>query len=288
MTSTEIQTHTHDADLAVAHQHRTVPSSLSSTSMTMEEKMRWSEMMSKGNMVPQQYRGNPANVLFALEYAESVHVPAIHALTSISVVNGRPAPMTNLMVTLARQAGHKVSTDYDPETKTATCVIWRRDEDEPSSPIVWDEAKAKKAGLWGAKGPWTNYTDQMLKWRAQSEAIRTHCVEVLAGVTESAEEIRDREGDRVKATAERTDRPRGGQSALERAKKKPQQDAKPEPGPVDSALAAIGKAETAEDLDRIMGHAETLGMTSEQINTIAEAAAARADELGLDAGEEQA
>ncbi|MGP9622563.1 hypothetical protein ACT3S7_06230 [Corynebacterium sp. AOP34-AQ2-28] len=286
MTSTEIQTQTHDADIAVARQQQAaVPSSLSSTVMTMEEKMRWSDMMSKGNMVPQQYRGNPANVLFALEYAESVHVPAIHALTSISVVNGRPAPMTNLMVTLARQAGHKVTTDYDPQTQTATCVIWRRDEDEPSSPIVWDEAKAKKAGLWGGKGPWSNYTDQMLKWRAQSEAIRTHCVEVLAGVTESAEEVRDREGDRVKATAERTDR-RGGQSALERAKKKPAPEEKADPS--QQALEGIGRCQDADQLDQMLNWAANQGLSEAQLDALKDAAAARADELGLVTEGEQA
>lgn len=198
-------------------------------SMTLEEKIRWSELMSQGDMVPKHYQGKPANVLFALEYAEAVGVPSINALTSISVINGKPGPATDLMVTLARRAGHKVWTNYDAQTGQATCIIHRADEEEPRPAVVWDKSTATTAGLWGKSGPWTMYPAQMLKWRAQSEAIRTHCVEVLNGATESAEELRDRmDGERRKVQANRV---QPGRSRLERAKAPEVEAPKPEPQP---------------------------------------------------------
>lgn len=214
-------------------QQQAVPEvGLARGTMSIDDKIAWSKLMSQGDMVPKQYQDKPANVMYALEYAEAVGVPAINALTSISVVNGKPGPSTDLMVTLARRAGHKVWTNYDAQTGEATCIIHRKDEEQPRPPVVWDKETAKTAGLWGKTGPWTQYPSQMLKWRAQSDAIRTHCVEVLNGASESAEEMRDRmDAERRKVQATRQD---GQRSRLERAKAatpEPQQVQKPEPQP---------------------------------------------------------
>ena len=183
-----------------AHQsaatHMTQPQSqasmsLSQTRMTIEEKVEWCKLMSAGDMAPKQYQGKPSNVLFALEYAEAVGVPAIHALMSIAVINGKPSPSSELMVTLARKAGHKVWTELADDKLSATTFVVRADMPDKVFSDTFDKQLAQQAGLWGKSGPWVNYPDVMLANRSKSRAIRMACPEVLAGVTTSAEEQAD-------------------------------------------------------------------------------------------------
>lgn len=167
--------------------------SLAQTRMTMAEKVEWCKLMSQGTMVPKQYQGSPSNVLFALEYAEAVGVPAIHALTSVSVVNGKPSPMADLMITLTRKAGHTTWTEVSEDGESATTYIIRKDMPERTFSETFDRKLAEKAGLWGKQGPWSQYPDVMLANRSKSRAVRMHCNEVLAGVDTSAEEQADME-----------------------------------------------------------------------------------------------
>lgn len=264
------------------------PTSLSNTKMTLAEKMEWSKMMSAGDLLSKTYQGKPANVLFALEYAESIGVEPITALMSVSVFNGKPNPDTDLMVALARRAGHKVFTDFDPETMTATCIIHRRDEDTPRPAIHWTRKDAERADLWG-KDNWRKYPGQMLKWRAQAEAIRTACVEVLKGATLSAEEARDldkAEPEAIQATATRKDRkPRG----LERVKPQPKPVEPAEEPDDELSPAAITILNTLEGCDLEAARElwrESAHLEDEEKDTVREAIKERIDTLGEDTAEE--
>lgn len=61
------------------------------------------------------------------------------------------------------------------------------------SPVVrtFSVADAKKAGLWGKGGPWTNYPKRMLAMRARAFALRDAFPDVLMGlgITEEVEDI---------------------------------------------------------------------------------------------------
>lgn len=210
--------------------------SLAQTAMTMEEKIEWCKLMSQGDMAPKQYQGKPSNVLFALEYAQAVKVPAIHALMSIAVINGKPSPSAELMVTLARQAGHKVWTEVADDRLSATTYVVRGDMPDKVFSDTFDKKLAQQAGLWGKQGPWTNYPDVMLANRSKSRAIRMACAEVLAGVTLSAEEQEDMiDGEIVDVAEEKPkqEKPKGLAAARKRTRKAPAKKApaKEEPAP---------------------------------------------------------
>lgn len=203
--------------------------SLSQSRMTMEEKVEWCKLMSAGDMAPRQYQGSPSNVLFALEYAEAVGVPAIHALMSIAVINGKPSPSAELMVTLTRKAGHKVWTEVADDGLSATTYVERADMPGKVFSDTFDKAKAQTAGLWGKSGPWQNYPDVMLANRSKSRCIRMACPEVLAGVTMSAEEQADMvDGEVVDETEKKQAKPKGLAAAKKRTRKAPAKK-KPEP-----------------------------------------------------------
>lgn len=153
----------------------------------LNEMMNWSRAMSQGNLMPRQYQGNPANLMFAAEYADALGISRIHVLTSIAVINGRPSPSADLMSAMVRQQGHKLRVTGDDTY--AEAVLIRSDDPEFEYKARWDEAKARKAGLWGNKGPWTLYPAAMLRARAISEVVRMGASDVMAGGIYTPEEV---------------------------------------------------------------------------------------------------
>lgn len=168
--------------------------------------MQWSEAMSNGDLLPAQYRGKPANLMFAAEYADSLGISRIHVLTSIAVINGRPSPSADLMAAMVRSHGHKLRV-YGDDT-TATAELIRSDDPDFTFTAHWDEAKARKAGLWGNRGPWTQYPAAMLRARAISEVVRMGAQDVMAGGIYTPEELGATvDADGVPVTSERVEQP---------------------------------------------------------------------------------
>lgn len=153
----------------------------------LNEMMNWSRAMSQGNLMPRQYQGNPANLMFAAEYADALGISRIHVLTSIAVINGRPSPSADLMSAMVRQQGHKLRVTGDDTY--AEAVLIRSDDPDFEYTARWDESKARKAGLWGNKGPWSLYPGAMLRARAISEVVRMGASDVMAGGIYTPEEV---------------------------------------------------------------------------------------------------
>jgi len=217
---------------------------------TLAEMMEWSKAMSTGDMLPRQYRGNPANLMFACEYADALGIPRINALTSIHVIDGKPTASADLIASLVRKAGHKLRVEGDDTYAEAT-IIRADDPDYVPKPVRWDEAKARKAGKWASKGPWTNYPAAMLRSRAITEAARMWASDALYGVIYTAEELGgtiDEDGAPVAARQQQrpqvvSSRPRSIAEVLGEP-----EDAEVVSVDVDSLLAAIEAAESKDVL----------------------------------------
>lgn len=153
----------------------------------LNEMMNWSQAMSSGTLMPRQYQNNPANLMFAAEYADALGISRIHVLTSIAVINGRPSPSADLMSAMVRQHGHKLRVTGDDTY--AEAVLIRSDDPDFEYTARWDESKARKAGLWGNKGPWSLYPGAMLRARAISEVVRMGASDVMAGGIYTPEEV---------------------------------------------------------------------------------------------------
>lgn len=154
---------------------------------SINQTMEWCNAMAQGDLLPQQYRNKPANIMFAAEYADAIGVSRIHVLTSIAVINGRPSPSADLMASMARTAGHRLRVTVNE--MSATAVLIRKDDPDFKFSATWDEARAKRAKLWGKSGPWSQYPEAMLRSRAISEVIRLGCPEVMAGAIYTPEEM---------------------------------------------------------------------------------------------------
>lgn len=147
-----------------------------------------SKQMADSSMLPRAYQKQPANLLWAIQYAESLGVHPMTAVTGIHVIDGKPTASAQLIGGLVRRAGHKLRVTFDRQTMTATAEIVRADDPEFVFKSVWTLDRAKDAGLAG-KNVWKQYPDAMLKARAITEVARDAAPESLYGVIYTAEEL---------------------------------------------------------------------------------------------------
>ena len=156
-------------------------------------KLQYAHELANSGLLPAQYRRNPANVLWAVEYGEMLGLPPMAAMTGVHVIEGKPSASAGLISGLVRQAGHKLRVWGD--NKSATCEITRSDDPEHVFSVTWtlreepgDNPSAEVAGLLG-KNTWKNYPSAMLKSRAITQCARDACEEVLYGLHYTPEEL---------------------------------------------------------------------------------------------------
>lgn len=153
---------------------------------TLSNKIQYAQAMAGSSLLPRQYQKQPANLLFALEYAEALGVSPIHAITSIHVIEGKPSASADLIASLVRKAGHKLRVTGDAQTCTA--VLIRQDDPDFEFTATWTLAQASTAGLTG-KGVWKSYPSAMLRARAITEVCRMGAPDALYGVIYTPEEL---------------------------------------------------------------------------------------------------
>ena len=159
-------------------------------SQTVGEIMKLAEQFAQTDLVPKEDKGKPANVLVKWQYGAEIGLSPMLALQSISVINGRPCVWGDGLLALVQ--GHKDCVDIQ-ETLVdgvAKCVVKRIGRSDTVATFSYDDAK--RAGLLGKQGPWSQYPERMLKMRARGFALRDAFSDVLKGI-KSAEEVMDYE-----------------------------------------------------------------------------------------------
>ncbi len=143
-------------------------------------------------LVPYQMRGNMGDMYLLMQIAKHLNIPFITALRGLSFIGDKdvkPAMTAQLMSALVRNAGHTLREQWDAETNTATATLIRKDDPSFEHVAVWDEEKARVAGLWESTPTWVQYPKAMLTARAMSEVCRHAASEVLLGFSYVPEEF---------------------------------------------------------------------------------------------------
>ena len=216
---------------------------------TFADAMEFGETVANSEFAPKDFKGKPASCMLAIQAGAEIGLAPLQALQSIAVVNGRPAVFGDaaLAVVKASPVCEYVieAVDGDGEQMVATCTAQRRGYPQPTV-VKFSVADAKKAGLWGKQGPWTQYPKRMLQMRARGFALRDAFPDVLKGLV-TAEEAQDyptpepvREPVMVRPAGEPA-RPATTAPRLEVAEETAEQKAR----------LAINRAKTLEDCDRL-------------------------------------
>ena len=158
------------------------------TPQTLDEAMRFADLMAKSSIVPKDYQGNPGNILVAVQWGAEIGLAPLQSMQSIAVINGRPSIWGDAMLALVRASGLMEYIKEDPTDEGCKCTLKRRGEAEVTRSFSVEDAK--KAGLWGKQGPWQTAPRRMMQMRARAFALRDVFTDVLRGVY-VAEEAQD-------------------------------------------------------------------------------------------------
>lgn len=159
---------------------------------TMEELFIFAKAVINSGLAPRDFK-TPEAVLVAVQMGMELGLPPMAALQGIAVINGRPAVFGDAMPGIVNSSG--LMEEYkDEQVGTGDelgqrVTVKRRGRADPLT-RVFTVAMAKKAGLWGKAGPWTQYPDRMLLMRARSWALRDAFPDVMRGMA-CVEEVRD-------------------------------------------------------------------------------------------------
>lgn len=159
---------------------------------TLDELTRFANGVITSKLAPKCF-STAAQVIVAMQWGAEVGLKPMQSLQSIAVINGRPALWGDAVVALAWASGKLLALDESSEGSgdalTAVCRV-RRIGQEQHAERRFGVADAKRAGLWGKAGPWTQYPQRMLQMRARSWCFRDNFADVLCGLA-VAEEARD-------------------------------------------------------------------------------------------------
>ncbi|HTJ40062.1 MAG TPA: hypothetical protein VL738_43235 [Dactylosporangium sp.] len=169
----------------------------------------YAERLASSGLLPAQYRRQPANVLYAIEYGRMVGLAPMAAITGVHVIEGKPGASAALISALVRRAGHKLRVTGNGQS--ATAIIIRADDPDFEYRVTWTLRKnsdgnpsAEESKLLN-KAIWQQYPASMLKARAISQVARDACEEVLFGLHYTPEELGaevDEEGEPVAAPSQ--------------------------------------------------------------------------------------
>lgn len=172
-----------------------------------DELVRFAETVSNSGLAPKGME-KPQAVFVAVQMGLEVGLTPMAALQNVAVVNGRPTLWGDAQLAVCRGTGELetfeewfevggVKTTRNPaeykDDTAAVCKVKRTGGQEVES--AFSVADAKRAGLWGKAGPWTQYPFRMLRNRARSFALRDTFGDALKGFR-SAEEAKDDEPER--------------------------------------------------------------------------------------------
>lgn len=151
---------------------------------SMEEVYRLAVAVCKAGMAPKGL-DTPEKATVAMLHGLEIGMTPMAALQRIAVVNGRPTIWGDAAIGLVRGSGLcefvRETMAGEGDNRVAKCEAKRKGEPETVT-RTFSVADARKAGLWGKSGPWSQFPDRMLQLRARAFALRDGFADVLGGM----------------------------------------------------------------------------------------------------------
>lgn len=155
----------------------------------VDQAYRMAQALARSSMTPKAY-GNDADKIFVgIIAGAEVGLAPFQALQSIAVIGNNPAIWGDGALALVQGSGLLVDMEETDDGNQATCRLVRKGR-ETAIVRSFSMEDAKKAGLAGKAGPWTQYPQRMRQMRARAWAMRDGFADVLKGIG-IAEEVKD-------------------------------------------------------------------------------------------------
>lgn len=161
---------------------------------------RAAKALAASSLVPQNYQGNLADCIVALELAQRIGASPLMVMQNLYIVHGRPAWSSQFLIAAVNQCGRYTALQYEwtgeRDKDSWTCRAYAKDKatgERVQGPSV-SIKMAKDEGWYNKNGSkWKTIPELMLMYRAATFFARTNAPELTMGLTtqEEAGEIID-------------------------------------------------------------------------------------------------
>ena len=220
---------------------------------SFDDAFRFAKMVSGSEFAPKDFKGKPESCMLAIQHGSEVGLSPMQSLQSIAVINGRPTIWGDAALALVQSSPVceyvKEYVEGQGDTLTAVCECKRRGYPAPTV-SKFSMSDAKRAGLAGKAGPWSQYPERMLALRARGFALRNAFADALRGLI-TAEEAQDYPAHNVAETPRQPVEMRPKFVAERTVPLKTPAPVAPEFSAVEKARLAVSRAATLERCDAL-------------------------------------
>ncbi|ALA68436.1 hypothetical protein CLAC_03325 [Corynebacterium lactis RW2-5] len=252
----------------------------------------YAEFITKTGACPAIYKNKPMDAAAAIIRGTALGFDPDGALEAFFVIQGKTGMYARAMIAVAENVGCRVWEEEATDDSVTWCGI--RPGDDKVERVTWTMELAERAG-YTRNAKYKTNPREMLRAKCQAELARIVAPGALMGLVSEAEPDAHKP---VRAEATRVDAQQGGAlGALEAARQRVHARRQPESEPaqdadvitdddpqllaavVDEYLSEIPKAQSQDEVTKIMNAAKEDGLPQEQFDTVRQAAKARWGEL---------
>ena len=254
----------------------------------------YAEFITKTGACPAIYKEKPMDAAAAIIRGTALGFDPDGALEAFFVIQGKTGMYARAMIAVAENVGCRVWEEEATDDSVTWCGI--RPGDDKVERVTWTMELAERAG-YTRNAKYKTNPREMLRAKCQAELARIVAPGALMGLVSEAEPDAHKP---VRAEATRVDTQQGGAlGALEAARQRVHARRQPEPesepaqdadvvadddpellaAVVDEYLSEIPKAQSQDEVTKIMNAAKEDGLPQEQFDTVRQAAKARWEEL---------
>lgn len=154
---------------------------------SMDQQIQHAKLLAEASLLPDAYRKQPANILVAMEMADSLGISLTQAINGISVIKGKPTMSAEMMRALVMRAGHRLKIETSTE-EGCRILAARREWPDDVQEFTFTMKDAQRAGL-ATSNTYKQHPKAMLLARCTTMACRAVFPDVIAGVSYAPDEI---------------------------------------------------------------------------------------------------
>jgi len=163
----------------------------------LSELWKHARMIADSDIIPQAYRGKPANCVIAIELAQRMGSSPMLVMQNLDIIQGKPGWSSKFLIATVNACGRftpiRFRFEGKPNTKDWSCTAYAKEKstEEVLDGVTVSIAMADTEGwLKKAGSKWQTMPQLMLMYRSAAFWARVYCPEVSMGL-HNADEIED-------------------------------------------------------------------------------------------------
>lgn len=153
--------------------------------------------LAKSDLLPPVYKGQPANIMIALDISNRTGIEPLMVMQNLYVVKGRPAWNGQMCISIVNGSGRFTPLEFEfvgtmgEDDYGCYAHAVRKDNGKEYASDIITVGMAKAEGWYAKDGSkWRTMPRQMMMYRAGTFFARVHCPDLLLGI-HTMDEVND-------------------------------------------------------------------------------------------------